>query len=309
MGAGAVAHLVARREEGGPFTTLVDFARRVDAKALNRRALESLVKSGAFDCLNRNRAQLLEAIDMLIGLSNRATTEQAAGQNDLFGGGKAAAAEIVLPPRENWLPMDKLAHEFEAVGFYLSGHPLDDYGKVLARLGIETHASFIAKVKSAGVTAGKLAATVTQRQERRSKAGNRFAFVGFSDPSGQFEAVCFADTLSQARDLLEPGKSVLLRIEADVDGEDVKLRLQGVEALDKAAEKAVQGLQIFVRDAVPVDSIAKRLQAGGRAPVVVTLITESGREIDISLGSKFVVSPQIRGALKAANGVVDVVDL
>ena len=309
VGAGAVAHLVARREEGGPFTTLVDFARRVDAKALNRRALESLVKSGAFDCLNRNRAQLLEAIDMLIGLSNRATTEQAAGQNDLFGGGKAAAAEIVLPPRENWLPMDKLAHEFEAVGFYLSGHPLDDYGKVLARLGIETHASFIAKVKSAGVTAGKLAATVTQRQERRSKAGNRFAFVGFSDPSGQFEAVCFADTLSQARDLLEPGKSVLLRIEADVDGEDVKLRLQGVEALDKAAEKAVQGLQIFVRDAVPVDSIAKRLQAGGRAPVVVTLITESGREIDISLGSKFVVSPQIRGALKAANGVVDVVDL
>jgi DNA polymerase-3 subunit alpha len=310
VGAGAVAHLVQKREEGGAFSSLADFARRVEARSLNRRALESLAKSGAFDALNRNRAQVLDSIDMLIGLSNRATTELAAGQNDLFGGGKSATApDIVLPPRENWLPMERLAHEFEAVGFYLSGHPLDDYGKVLTRMGVESHASFVNKVKSNGASAAKLAATVTHRQERRSRAGNRFAFVGFSDPSGQFEAVCFSDTLNAARDLLEPGKSVVIRVEADMDGDDVKLRLQGVEALDKAAANAVQGLQIFVRDAVPVDSIAKRLQHGGKAPVLVTLITESGREIDISLGSKFVVSPQIRGALKAATGVVDVVDL
>ena len=311
VGSAAVAHLVEKREEGGPFASLAEFARRVDAKALNRRALESLAKSGAFDCLHRNRAQMLDAIDMLIGLSNRSSTEQAAGQNDLFGGGKAAAAapELVLPPRDNWLPMERLAHEFEAVGFYLSGHPLDDYGKALNRLGVESHASFIAKVKSSGTSAARLAATVTHRQERRSKAGNRFAFVGFSDPTGQFEAVCFSDTLNAARDLLEPGKSVIIRVEADVDGDDVKLRLQGVEALDKAAAGAVQGLQIFVRDAIPADSIAKRLQTGGKAPVIVTLITEHGREIDIALGSRFVVNPQIRGALKAAHGVVDVVDL
>jgi DNA polymerase-3 subunit alpha len=311
VGAGAVAHLVERRTEGGNFTSLADFARRVDAKALNRRALESLARSGAFDCLNRNRAQILASIDMLIGLSNRSTSEQAAGQNDLFGGGGTSSStpELVLPPVENWLPMDRLAQEFEAVGFYLSGHPLDDHGKALVRLGIESHASFVSKVKNTGHSAARLAATVTHRQERRSKAGNRFAFVGFSDPSGQFEAICFSDTLSAARDLLDPGKSVIIRVEADLEGEDVKLRLQGVEALDKAAANAVQGLQIFVRDAIPVDSIAKRLQAGGKAPVIVTLITEQGREIDISLGSRYVVNPQIRGALKAANGVVDVVDL
>jgi DNA polymerase-3 subunit alpha len=310
VGAGAVAHLVDRRQEGGAFSSMADFARRVDCRALNRRALESLAKSGAFDCLHRNRAQVLDSIDLLMGLSNRAASEQAAGQDDLFrGGGTAAVPELVLPPRDNWLPMERLANEFDAVGFYLSGHPLEGYGKALARLGVESHAGFVEKVKAAGASAARLAATVTHRQERRSRAGNRFAFVGFSDPSGQFEAICFTETLNAARDLLEPGQSVIIRVEAGLEGDDVKLRLQGVEPLEKAAAGAVQGLQIFVRDALPVSSIAKRLQAGGKAPVVVTLITETGREIDISLGSRFVASPQIIGALKAAPGVVDVVDL
>jgi DNA polymerase-3 subunit alpha len=112
-----------------------------------------------------------------------------------------------------------------------------------------------------------------------------------------------------ARDLLEPGTSVIARIEADVDGEDIKLRLQGVESLEKAAANAVSGIQIFIRDEKPVESIAKRLQTGGRAPVRVTLIEGSGREITLSLGDKFLVTPQIRGALKAVQGVVDVQEL
>jgi DNA polymerase III subunit alpha len=169
--------------------------------------------------------------------------------------------------------------------------------------------AFAHKVKTQGVTAARLAGTVTHRQERRSKAGNRFAFVGFSDASGQFESICFSDTLNAARELLEPGKSVLIRVEAELDGEEVKLRLQSVEALDEAAKSIVQGVQIFVRDAVAADSIAKRLQRGGRAPALLTLITDSGREVDISLGQNFVITPQIRGALKATNGVVDVVEL
>ncbi len=309
VGGAAIAQLVAKRDEEGAFKSLADFARRADVKALGRRAMESMVKAGAFDVLHANRAQVLDAIDMLIGLSSRNANEVAAGQNDLFGSGKSSAPEIMLPVRDNWLPMDRLAHEFEAVGFYLSGHPLDEYGKLLTRLNVESFAAFAHKVKTQGATAARLAGTVTAKQERRSKAGNRFAFVGFSDASGQFETVCFADTLNAARDLLEPGKSVLIRVEADLDGEEVKLRLQGVEALDAAAKAVVQGVQIFVRDAVAVDSIAKRLHKGGRAPVLVTLINDSGREIDISLGQNFVITPQIRGALKATNGVVDVVEL
>ncbi len=309
VGGGAVQQMVANREEGGPFKSLAEFARRVDPKAMNRRAMESMIKAGAFDSLSPNRAQLFDAIDQIIGLSNRASNEQAAGQNDMFSGGAVSAPELMLPKRDNWLPMEKLAHEFEAVGFYLTGHPLDEYAASLRRMRVDSYAEFAQKALSGGVKAARLAATVTHRQERRSKAGNRFAFIGFSDPTGQFEAICFSDTLNAARELLEPGTSVIVSVEADVEGEEVKLRLQGVEALDKAAAAVVQGVQIFVRDATPVESIAKRLERKGKAPVLLTLITESGREVDVELGKNFVMTPQIKGALKAVHGVVDVVDL
>lgn len=181
--------------------------------------------------------------------------------------------------------MDKLAQEFEAVGFYLSGHPLDDYMKPLQKLGVDTWASFHDKVLTKGATAARLAGTVTHRQERRSKSGNKFAFASFSDPTGQFEAICFSDTLAQCRDLLEPGTAVLVHVEADLEGEDVKLRLQGVEVLDKAAATMIMGLTIFVRDAKPLESIAQRLTNGGRAPVRLILMQDHGREVELALGT------------------------
>jgi DNA polymerase III subunit alpha len=309
VGGGAVQQMVEQREVGGPYKSLAEFARRVDPKAMNRRAMESMIKAGAFDSLSPNRAQVFEAIDQIIGLSNRASNEQAAGQNDMFAGGAVSAPELMLPKRDNWLPMEKLAHEFEAVGFYLTGHPLDEYAASLRRMRVDSYVEFAHKAKTDGTKAARLAATITHRQERRSKAGNRFAFIGFSDPTGQFEAICFSDTLNAARELLEPGTSVIVSVEADIEGEDIKLRLQGVEALDKAAAAVVQGVQIFVRDAAPIESIAKRLERKGKAPVLLTLITESGREVDVELGKNFIMTPQIKGALKAVSGVVDVLDL
>ena len=309
VGAGAVEHLVKARDEGGPFRTLGDFARRIDGRTLNKRALESMAKSGAFDCLNPNRAQVLDAVESILAMASRTSSEAEAGQNDLFGGMQSVSDELVMPRRDAWLAMEKLSHEFEAVGFYLSGHPLDDYMKPLAKLGIDTWASFHEKALTKGATAAKLAGTVTHRQERRSKTGNKFAFVGFSDPTGQFEAICFSDTLATTRDLLEPGKAVIVRVEADVEGEEVKLRLQGVEVLDKAAATMISGLTIFVRDAKPLDSIAQRLANGGRAPVRLVFLMDKGREVELALGNKFTITPQIKGAIKAIDGVVDVQDL
>ena len=309
VGAGAIEHVVGVRDAGGPFTSLGDFARRADARMLNKRALESMVKAGAFDCLNPNRAQVLDAVESILAMANRTSEAVAAGQNDLFGGMSAVSDELVLPRRDAWLTMDKLAQEFEAVGFYLSGHPLDDYMKPLQKLGVDTWASFHDKALTKGATAAKLAGTVTHKQERRSKSGNKFAFVGFSDPTGQFEAICFSDTLATCRELLEPGTAVIARVEADVEGEEVKLRLQGVEMLDNAAAQMVTGLEIFVRDAKPLESIAARLSNGGKAPVRLVMMLDKGREVHLSLGNKFTVTPQIKGAIKAIAGVVDVQDL
>jgi DNA polymerase-3 subunit alpha len=308
VGAGAIEHLVRVRNEGGPFASIGDFARRIDNRMLNKRALESMAKAGAFDALNPNRAQVLDAVESILAMANRAASAAAAGQNDLFGGSKSSSGELVMPRREAWLPMDRLAEEFEAVGFYLSGHPLDDYMKPLAKLGVDTYAAFHEKALTKGARAAKLAGTILHRQERRSKSGNKFAFVGFSDPTGQFEAICFSDTLNACRDLLEPGTAVIAKVEADVEGEEVKLRLQSVELLDKAAATMIAGLEIFVRDAKPLDSIAARLTNGGRAPVRLVMLMDEGREVHVSLGAKFTVTPQIKGAIKAIPGVVDVRD-
>jgi DNA polymerase-3 subunit alpha len=308
VGSGAIAHLVDVRSDGGAFSSLGDFARRIDGRQLNKRALESMAKAGAFDALNPNRAQVLDGVESILAMANRTTSAAEAGQNDLFGGMQSGGDELVLPRRDAWLAMDKLSQEFDAVGFYLSGHPLDDYMTPLAKLGVDSWATFREKALTRGATAAKLAGTVTHRQERRSKTGNKFAFVGFSDPTGQFESICFSDTLAATRDLLEPGKAVIVRVEADVEGEEVKLRLQGVEVLDKAAAAIVMGLKIFVRDARPLESIAMRLANGGRAPVRLVLLQDKGREVELALGTKFTITPQIKGAIKAIDGVVDVQD-
>ena len=308
VGRGAIEHLEKVRASGGGFTSIGDFARRIDGHVLNKRALESLAKSGAFDCITPHRRQVYDSVEPILSLANRSSAQSEIGQSDLFGGKSERAEDFPFLPSEPWLPMERLNAEFEAVGFYLSGHPLDDYVKPLERLGVELWSSFHEKALTRGATAAKLAGTVTYRQERRSKNGNRFAFVGFSDPSGQFEAIVFSDTLALTRDLLEPGAALIARVEADIDSEEVRLRLQGVEVLDQAAANVQSGLTIFLRDETPADSIAQRLKNGGRSPVRITLQLDRGREVDIALGNKFTITPQVKGAIKAIPGVIDVQD-
>jgi DNA polymerase-3 subunit alpha len=181
----------------------------------------------------------------------------------------------------------------------------------------------------AGVTAGRIAATVVSRAERRTKTGNKMGIIGLSDPSGQFEAVIFSEGLQQYRDLLEPGSPVLLAVTAEAQGDEVRARIQTVELLERAAAKVQKGLRIFVRDDTALDAVAKRLdgraggqggkqgageargpsgaeaaQAGGEVNLVVLL--DAGAEVEVKLPGRYKVSPQIAGAIKAVPGVVEV---
>ena len=308
VGEQAVEHIVAVRKEGGPFTSLGDFARRIDPRLVNKRALESISRSGGFDDLNPNRAQVVKGVESILAMANRTSTEAEIGQDDFFGGGDAGVEELPLHPVEPWLPMDKLAEEFEAVGFYLSGHPLDEYLSILPKLGADRWDDFRAKALK-GATAARLTGTVTYKQERRAKSGNKFAFIGFSDPTGQYECVCFSETLNGCRDLLETGKPLLVRVEAEVEGEDVKLRLQGVELLDERADRVEQGLEIFVDDTRPLSLVQSRLTNGGNSSVVLNLRLPDELEVRVRLGERFTVNPKIKAAIKAVPGVVDVRDL
>jgi DNA polymerase III subunit alpha len=158
-----------------------------------------------------------------------------------------------------------------------------------------------------------VAGSVVSRQERRTRTGSKMGIIGLSDPSGHYEAVLFSEGLAQFRDQLEPGKAVLLGLSAELQGDDVRARIQSVESLDEAAAKMQKGLRVFLRDEKPLESVAKRLQ--GPAPrtgekadgeVSMVLILTEGTEVEVKLPGRFKVSPQIAGAIKAIPGVVEV---
>jgi len=227
----------------------------------------------------------------------------------LFGD-SAAPEPMKIPDVPGWLPAERLQREYDAVGFFLTGHPLDDYAGVLDSLQVQSWAAFSRAVK-AGVTAGKVAATVVSRAERRTKTGNKMGIIGLSDPSGQYEAVIFAEGLAQYRDLLEPGSPVLLQMTAEAQGDEVRARIQTVETLDRAAAKVQRGLRVFVRDEAPLDAVAKRLDRGegegqGAGEVNLIVMLGAGEEVEVKLPGRYKVSPQIAGAIKAVPGVVEV---
>ena len=313
VGAHAVEQIVESRK-GGVFTSLADFAARVNPRAINKRVIESLAAAGAFDSIERNRARAFAGAEAIMAASQRSFEAATSGQNDMFGG-MADAPAVMLPSIDSWLPADKLRREYDAIGFFLSGHPLDDYATVLKRLRVKSWAEFSRAVKS-GETAGRVAATVVSRMERRTKTGNKMGIVGLSDPTGHFEAVLFSEGLAQFREVLEPGAAVLLKLGAELQGDDVRARVLHAEPLDDAAAKTQKGLRIFLRDTKSLESIAKRLDgpsgagggqaAGGDGDVSLVLMLDLETEVEMKLPGRYKVSPQIAGAIKAVAGVVDV---
>jgi DNA polymerase-3 subunit alpha len=295
---------------GRPFRDLADFAGRVNPRAINKRVLESLAAAGAFDALEGSRARVHAAVDTILATAQRRHENAEIGQSELFGGG-GAREPLPLPAVEAWLPAERLQREFDAIGFFLSGHPLDDYKAVLERMRVQSWAEFSRAVK-AGQTAGRVAGTVVARAERRTKTGNKMGILEFSDPSGHYEAIVFQEGLTQYRDLLEPGAAVLLTLAAEAQGEEVRARIQTVEPLDRAAEKMQKGLRVFLRSDQPIEAVAKRLEpaprtAQGDAEISMILILDGGAsEVEVKLPGRYKVSPQIAGAIKAVPGVIEV---
>jgi DNA polymerase-3 subunit alpha len=313
VGAQAVESIVTARG-GKPFADLSDFAGRINPRAVNKRVLESLAASGAFDELEVNRARAYASVDTVLGSAQRAHDSAVVGQSELFGG-PAARTPLALPSVEPWPPAERLQKEFDAIGFFLSGHPLDDYAPALQRMRVQSWAEFSRSVK-AGASAGRVAGSVVSRQERRTRTGSKMGIIGLSDPSGHYEAVLFSEGLAAFRDQLEPGKAVLLGLTAELQGDDVRARIQSVESLDEAAAKMQKGLRVFLRDEKPLESVAKRLQGGappqragadkGDGEVSMVLILQEGTEVEVKLPGRFKVSPQIAGAIKAIPGVIEV---
>jgi DNA polymerase-3 subunit alpha len=296
------AIIVARAER--PFADLADFASRVNPRAVNKRVLESLAAAGAFDDFEPSRARVFAVVDQVLGRAQRAHDTAAVGQSELFGGGPTREP-ITLPNVEPWLPAERLRREYEAIGFFLSGHPLDDYANALKRMKVQSWTEFCNSVKG-GATAGRVAATVVSRAERRTKTGNKMGIIGLSDPSGHYEAVIFSEGLAEYRDMLEPGANLILFLSGEVQGDEVRARIQSAQPLDEATVKIQSNLRIYLKDGGPLASVQKRLEARGDGEVTLILQLDDGSEAEIRLPGRFKVTPQIAGAIKAVPGVIQV---
>jgi DNA polymerase III subunit alpha len=267
--------------------------------------LESLAAAGAFDALEHNRARVFAGVDGILAEAQRAHETKESGALEFSFGEASARSAVTLPKRDPWPPTERLQKEFDAIGFFLSGHPLDDYMPALKRMRVQSWVEFARAVKS-GASAGRVAGTVVARTERRTRTGSKMGIIGLSDPSGHYEAVVFSEGLQQYRDLLEPGSAVLLSLSAELQGDEVRARIQMVEPLDQAAAKLQKALRVFVRSEAPVESVARRLDAKGDGEVSMVLMLNAGTEVEVKLPGRFKVSPQIAGAIKAIPGVVEV---
>ncbi|MEP1610453.1 MAG: DNA polymerase III subunit alpha [Roseobacter sp.] len=308
-----------------PFATLFDLARRVDLKRVGKRPLEMLARSGAFDALDSNRKRVFSALDPLVNYSAAIHEQKASNQVSLFGEAGDDLPEPRFHNMDDWLPAERLSEEFKAVGFYLSGHPLDDYMALLKRkYGKDRGVPFLTldeltdKVADRGAMNAKLAGIVAGRQERKSARGNRFAFAQLSDPTGAYEVTLFSDTLEAARDHLETGSKVVVTVEATMESDQLKLLGRSVGPADAAAaDVGGVGLKVFIDAPDAIGAVASVLEGAqqavkraGRGPVQLCLMDPSlPGEVEVDLGQDFVVNPQIKGAIKSLNGVLEVEDI
>ena len=313
VGRQAVEAIVEARGQR-PFRDLSDFVSRINPRAVNKRVLESLAAAGAFDELGADRARVFAAVDGMLAAAQREHQAHTIGALEFSFGGADAREAFPLPAVEAWLAAERLQKEFDAVGFFLSGHPLDDYAAMLRHMRVQSWADFARSVRS-GASVGRVAATVVTRAERRTRSGSKMGIVGLSDPTGHYEAVIFFEGLQQFREVLEPGAAVLLVLSAEMQGDDVRARIQSAEPLDQAAARLSKGLRIFLRGDAPIESVAKRLEAPNadrsspdraNGEVAFILLLGEGKEVEVKLPGRFRVSPQIAGAIKAVPGVVAV---
>jgi DNA polymerase-3 subunit alpha len=309
VGLGAIQIMVTAREEGGPFRSLADFCERIDPKTLNKRQLENLVLAGAFDSIHPNRKQVFEAVEQMLRQASAVTEARTSTQSSLFG--DAAKAKVSLSTTLDWSPMERLQHEFGAIGFYLSAHPLDAYGASLKRLDVVSHAELGTWMRARGSSRAKVAGLLLGKQEKTSAKGNRFAFLQLTDQSGMYEATIFSDRLQAAREHLEPGRALLLSVDIRAEEDNLRLMVNSVEPLDRAVANTAAGLRIFLRDPGAVGSLRNVLATAGKGKGKIELaldVPDRSWEVAVTLPGRYAVSGAVRGAVTAIPGVVAVQD-
>ena len=303
--------VVAEREKNGPFKSMTDFIRRMDSSNLDKKSLETWIKAGTFDCLEKNRGLLHANLDLLMKHARAAGEEKNSAQINLFG--QAVAEEAIpLTAAPAWTPDEKLKMESSVIGFYLSAHPLDRYGKSLERLRAMTYNETVRGVAKAGSLRAKMAVTVTSVRERMSKKGSKYAFVSASDTSGSFEFTVFSEGLSHYRDILKSDRPLLITVNAEKEegSDEPRMILQHAEILDDVISQTAGGIMIIIDRAEAVEPLKKTIGdlRPGRSRVLFAVLADKW-EVEIVCEKTYALTADVLSALPKIQGVSEVREL
>ena len=276
-GESAIARIVEAREAGGPFQNLADFCRRVDRRIVNRRAMEALIKAGAFDSIEPNRARLLASLVTAIEVAEKG--EQFAQQSSLFGG--AIPVEVFeLAQAAPWSERERLQNEKQSLGFYLSGHPFNAYREELrrfARTSIGSLAAQYEPVTVAGVIYG-----VAIRNSRRG----RMAVLSLDDGSGRVEVVVYGELFNEKRAVIQEDQVVVVQGRASQDDFSGGVRLTADKLMDLAEVRSAHArlLRLFINGQADSARLKRLLDqhGGGKCLVAIHYRNQRG-ECDIRL--------------------------
>jgi DNA polymerase-3 subunit alpha len=301
VGQGAMEAAIREREDGGEFSSLEDFCRRLDSRVANRKMLESLVKCGAFDFLGRDRAELFACIDDSLAAASESHKDRASGQVSLFDEIPAPVAKTGSRAVIPWNQHETMSYEKELLGFYVTGHPLDAYAGVIAAGNYETIVSLGELEDRASF---RIAGYLTQVDKKFTKKDAKpFAVVWLEDLTGTIEVVVWNEVYSKISESLVPGSVVAIRGTLDKRDDTVRATAQKLKVLapdaqtNGAARKpngATEGALVlrFTKDATPAELQEVR-QILGTAPgkTAVRLMFEraNGELLRLDAGAEFCV--------------------
>lgn len=303
----AMQAMVNEREENGPYKDIYDFLSRQQSGVINRKQLEVLVKAGALDGLEENRAKLWANMDTLLAYAQSSAEEKNSNQIGLFGGGGEEQAATVLPTLKDaapWDPFQKLEYEQQVFGFYLSAHPLDAYEDTLATGGFTPLLGLFERA-SGGYTEARIACIVHAKREMKTKSGKRMAFLAISDPSGQEEIVLFPEAYEKYQELVGSGQPLYMELQIGMDGERMRANAESVRLLDEhVGEK--QAYVTFKLENLDVlqplqELLDQNVNGATRCELHYTL--DDGRHVEIKLKRKFSLGRKAQVQLESLPGI------
>jgi len=284
VGFEAISNVVKERVNNGKFRSINDFLNRVNPKDINKLQLEGLVKAGAFDSIDKNRQALFNSIPNFILKTKNIFENKAANQIDLFASDEEQDSEIVLNI-EDWKFEERLSREFEAVGFFISDHPLNQFKEIFHDYKIIDYIKFNS---DNNIIEANIAATLLKITERKTAKGNSYGVIKFTDLTSVFELFVFSDILETNREILIEGSSLIITLAKSISNDEnrfKRINVQKIASLKDLFNKPVSEISFNLKSTKNIDLISDLIKKEGSTVVTIN-IRDKNKDLKFKLKNK-----------------------